>query len=287
MKPKISAALVYDFDGTLASGDCIEHGLFGALDVTRSEDFWDEVRDRKEREDADEILSYMQVLAEKAAAKDATLLSPEKLQEFGQSIPLFAGLETWFKRINDFARERGLHLEHYIVSSGLKEMIRGCRIAQHFKHIYASQYMQSGGGLYCPSVAINYTTKTQYLFRINKGIYNNWDNDATNQWMAYDKRPMPFERMIYLGDGDTDIPSMKMVAQKGGQSIAVFDPKKWEQQKHKAKISSLIAEKRVNFVAPGDFTEGELLDIIIRGIVGRYARDIGYPGTADNSLGAV
>lgn len=287
MKPKISAALVYDFDGTLASGDCIEHGLFGALDVTRSKDFWDEVRDRKEREDADEILSYMQVLAEKAAAKDATLLSPEKLQEFGKSIPLFAGLETWFKRINDFARERGLHLEHYIVSSGLKEMIRGCRIAQHFKHIYASQYMQSRGDLYCPSVAINYTTKTQYLFRINKGIYNNWDNDATNQWMAYDKRPMPFERMIYLGDGDTDIPSMKMVAQKGGQSIAVFDPKKWEQQEHKAKISRLIAEKRVNFVAPGDFTEGELLDIIIRGIVGRYARDIGYPGTADNSLGAV
>jgi 2-hydroxy-3-keto-5-methylthiopentenyl-1-phosphate phosphatase len=281
--PKV-AAIVYDFDGTLASGNCVEHGLLESLGIKSSDDFWKEVKERTKREDADQILTYMQIVAEKAMQKQQTLLSPEKLQEFGRSIPLFDGLDTWFERINAFAIKKDLILEHYVVSSGLKEMIRGCKIGPKIKHIYACQFMKVNGGGYCPSVAINYTTKTQYLFRINKGIHNNWDDESINRWMADDERPMPFERMIYLGDGDTDIPSMKMVTYKGGQSIAVFDPSEWEQQKNKDKISRLIAEKRVNFVAPGDFSEGELLDILIRGIIGRYARDVGYKGKTNKSV---
>lgn len=281
--PKV-AAIIYDFDGTLASGNCIEHGLLDSLGIKSAIDFWEEVKKRTKKEDSDEILTYMQIVAEKAMQNHkSSLLSPEKLQEFGKLIPLFQGLDTWFDRINAFAEERDLSLKHYIVSSGLKEMIKGCTIGSKFDHIYACQFMELDSGSYFPSVAINYTTKTQYLFRINKGIHNNWDNDLLNRWMADDERPMPFERIIYLGDGDTDIPSMKMVAYKGGQSIAVFDPNKWEEQSKKDKISRLIAEKRVSFVAPGNFTKGGLLDVTIRGIIGRYARDAGYKRKANQS----
>jgi hypothetical protein len=127
--------------------------------------------------------------------------------------------------MTDYAGARGLELEHYIISSGVYEMIRGCPIFRAFKQVYASCfiYNKSGEAMW-PGVAINYTTKTQFLFRINNGIENTWDNERINQWMPEDERPVPFKRMVFIGDGDTDIPSMKMVAHQGGLSIAVFDP---------------------------------------------------------------
>jgi hypothetical protein len=128
-------------------------------------------------------------------------------------------------------------------------------------------------------VAINYTTKTQYLFRINKGVDNNWNNEAVNRWQPMDERPVPFSRIIYLGDGDTDIPSMKMVRHQGGHSVAVFDPKQWAETRSQEKVFNLIAEDRAHFVVPADYTDGSQLDITIKGVLGRIARDqAGYRG---------
>jgi len=262
-------ALIYDFDGTLAQGNLRECSFIPAIGVTRDA-FWAEVKKRKVEHDADEILVYMHLMLEKA--KDAGIEVTEKeLREHGEKANLFPGLgdKSWFRRINQFGLELGLKVEHYIISSGIDEMIRGCSISGELHHIFASKYIYQNGVAVWPGVAINYTTKTQYLFRINKGIGNHSDNDAINAYMPELKRPIPFDRMIFFGDGDTDIPTMKMMTHKGGRSIAVYDPLKTDRDLRK--IHRLIADDRVNFVAPGDYLENSQLDIIVKGILGRIA----------------
>jgi len=159
-----------------------------------------------------------------------------------------------------------------VISSGILEFIEGCRIYPRFRKVFASAYAYDDSGqAKWPASAINYTNKTQFLFRINKGIDNVWDNSAINAWKPKRDRPIPFERMVFLGDGDTDIPSMKMVRQKGGQSIAVFDPELFEQRKSQGRLERLIAEDRVDYVAAADYTSDSLLRVVVRGILGRMS----------------
>lgn len=271
------AALVYDFDGTLARGNLQERSFIPAIGMTR-EDFWKEVKDVTRREDADEILVYMQLMLLKAA--EAKLqVTREQLRQHGRDAKLFDGLAdgSWFDRLNTFTDTCGLELEHYIISSGIHEMIDGCPIADRFKMIFASRYIYGANGVaQWPGLAINYTTKTQFLFRINKGIPNSWDNVDINIWRPEAERPIPFARMIFIGDGDTDIPTMKMMTHQGGHSIAVYDPDATPHDRRK--IHRLIAESRVNFVAAARYGEGSQLDIIVKGILGRVARAHGYRG---------
>jgi haloacid dehalogenase-like hydrolase len=186
-------------------------------------------------------------------------------------------VEDWFQRTNSFAKREGLKLEHYVVSSGIRAMIEGSPVSKNFTRVFASSFAyDSDGEAVWPSVAINYTTKTQFLFRINKGIQNTWDNEAINRWIPMTERPLPFERIIFIGDGDTDIPSMKMVRFQGGVAIAVFDPQKWSQSSHQNKMGRLIAEDRVNYVAPADYRPGQQLDVTVRGVLGRIAREAGF-----------
>jgi phosphoserine phosphatase len=271
------AALVYDFDGTLARGNLQERSFIPAIGMTR-EAFWQEVKGLTRREDADEILVYMQLMLRKAA-ECKIQVTKEELRAHGRDVPLFEGLAdgSWFDRLNDFAARRGLELEHYIISSGIHEMIAGCPIFSRFKMVFASRYIYGDDGVArWPGLAINYTTKTQYLFRINKGIPNSWDNERSNIWTPEEERPIPFARMIFLGDGDTDIPTMKMMTHQGGNSIAVFDPE--ATLRDRQKIHRLISENRVNFVAAARYSEGSQLDIIVQGILGRIARSHGYRG---------
>jgi hypothetical protein len=212
----------------------------------------------------------MHLMIEKAKGENIEVTEKE-LREHGEKAKLFPGLgdRTWFTRINQFGLEHGLKVEHYIISSGIEEMIRGCSISDAFHHIFASKYIYQNDVAVWPGVAINYTTKTQYLFRINKGIENHGDNDAINAYMPEVNRPIPFERMIFFGDGDTDIPTMKMMTHKGGRSVAVYDAQKTNRDLQE--IHRLIADDRVNFVAPGDYLENSQLDIIVKGILGRIA----------------
>jgi phosphoserine phosphatase len=272
------AAIVYDFDGTLAQGNIQEHSLIPELLGLGVDEFWAEVGREKRTHDADEILIYMRLMLEKARARGIAI-TRELLREHGSAAPLFPGLDTWFSRINAHARERGLCLEHYVISSGNEEMIRGCSIVGNFRKVFASRFVyDQQGHASWPAVAINYTTKTQFLFRINKGVDNSWDNEAVNRWQPMNQRRVPFTRMIFIGDGETDIPCMKMVRHQGGYSIAVYDRAKWEsaqdselRQKAQERVFRLIAEDRVHFVAAGDYRDGSQLEITVKGILGRIA----------------
>jgi len=239
-------------------------------------EFWQKVKNTTRENDADEILVYMQLMILESAKEDIKV-SKKLLRNHGRNSPLFKGLKdgSWFERLNTFAENLGLSLEHYIVSSGTHEMIEGSPIAKHFKKIFASKYMfDEDGNATWPSLAINYTTKTQFLFRINKGVDNVWDNKGVNKFMPSKERPIPFSRMIFIGDGDTDIPAMKMTTHNGGNSIATYDPEC--DAKSLGKINGLIADGRADFVAPADYSESGQMDILIKGILGRIARCEGY-----------
>ena len=268
-------ALIYDYDGTLARGNIQENSFLPAIEMERG-DFWKEVKRLTRQYDADEILVYMQLMLREARKKGVEVTRDE-LTKHGASSQLFDGLadHSWFDRLNAFAAARGLALEHYILSSGTQEMIEGSLIAIDFTAIFASRYIYNEvGQAEWPSLAINYTTKTQFLFRINKGIENVWDNEAINAFMPEVERPIPFSRMVFIGDGDTDIPAMKMTSHYGGHSIAAYDPKRDTQSLDK--IHKLISDDRVNFVAPADYTADAQMDILLKGILGRIARAEGY-----------
>jgi hypothetical protein len=270
-------AIVYDFDGTLARGNIQEHTFLPELGIAKDV-FWDEVGRLKRKHNADQILVYMWWMLEQARAKGVTV-TRAMLRQHGSATPLYEGLDTWFDRINAYSAAHGQALEHYIVSSGNREIIEGCSIFRRFAGVFASQFIyDDDGAAVWPGVAINYTTKTQFLFRINKGISNSWDDAAVNRWQPMNERPVPFTRMIFIGDGDTDIPSMKMVRHQGGYSIAVFDEHDWLQPKSKEKLHRLIAEDRAHFVAPANYAEGSQLDVIVRGILGRFAIEAGFRG---------
>ena len=268
LNPPIRAAIVYDFDGTLARGNMQERSFIPAVGVERDA-FWKEVRATARREDADEILVYMRLMLEKARAAGMPI-SAQMLREHGRKPDYFPGVEDWFDRMNAFAAGFGLHLEHYVISSGNYEMIEGCSIFSEFRRVFASRFMlDEKGHAVWPGVAINYTTKTQFLFRINKGVDNSWDTEAINRWMPEARRPLPFRCMIFIGDGHTDIPSMKMVMTQGGSAIGVLDPELWFGHRDTGRIHDLIAEERVNFVAPADYSPDSVLDVIVKGVIGR------------------
>jgi len=277
-KKPLKTALIYDFDGTLARGNMQEVSFIPSVGMGIG-DFWGEAEALTKEADGDGILMYMQLMLQHARDNGAPI-TREGLREHGQDVKLFDGLRSdltgkgWFERINAKGAEYGLDIEHYIVSAGLEEMIDGCPIRDEFHHVFASKFVYDRHGVAIwPAVGVNYTTKTQYLFRINKGVLNHWEHDKINKFMADDDRPVPFERMIFLGDGDTDVPTMKMMHTKGGFSIAVYDPR--FNEKDQKKIYSLISEDRVNFVAAADYREGSALDLIVKGLIGRIAINAG------------
>lgn len=277
------AALIYDFDGTLAEGDCAQHGLMPAIGISDIESFWDEVKSATKSRDGDEILTYLGALALRARIQGKREeLRPEKLRMHGRSIPLFAGVTAWFERINEYANSINIELEHYIVSSGLEEMIQGTVISEYFKKIFGCRYHYDETHKYVkwPAVAINYTTKTQFIFRINKGVLDCYDNVSVNKFVEHSQRPVPFNNMVYLGDGDTDIPCMRLVKEQGGCSIAVFDARKWSNLSSQEKIEKLISEDRVNYVVPGVYTEGAQLDITVKGVLRKISRQFHAENTA-------
>lgn len=257
-------AICYDFDGTLSSGNMQEHSYFPSLEITPKE-FWRQSKQLAKDQDADEILAYMRLMIVKATAETGVKITRNSFAEYGAKVSLFNGVKEWFPRINQYGKTQGAKIEHYIISSGIKEMIEGTPIRRHFKKIFASAFMYEQHEVACwPAQAVNYTTKTQFLFRINKGLLDAWDNSKINAFIAKDKRPVPFSRMIYIGDGSTDIPCMKLVKAQGGYSIAVYQP---HRRKKKVSAEKLKMEDRVNFVAPADYTENSLVDIQVKAVI--------------------
>ncbi|MDZ7740822.1 MAG: HAD family hydrolase [Bacteroidota bacterium] len=215
---KIKLAIAYDFDGTLAPGNMQEHSFIPKLGIDKM-DFWKEANGYARRHDMDDILAYMQLMLIKAREKDIPITRSSFL-EHGKEIGFFKGVKTFFDRINAYATSNNAEIEHYIISSGVRDIIKGTPIAKYFKSIFASGFVFDEQEVAIwPALAINYTNKTQYLFRINKGIYNSWDNSTINKYLKKHEKPMPFAKMIYIGDGLTDVPAMKMIKHQGGQLL--------------------------------------------------------------------
>lgn len=270
----IPLAICYDFDGTLAPGNMQERDFIPQIGMNTQE-FWSEVRARAREHSADQILIYMKIMLEKAQAAKVPVRI-ENFQDYGANLTLFDGVfdsrsDNWFKRINNYARSSGVGLNHFIVSSGIKEMILGTPISNYFRLVYASSFVFDHNGVaQWPALALNYTTKTQYLFRINKGSLDVWDDSVINAYVEHDDRPVPFSNMIFVGDGLTDIPCFRLLKDLGGHSIAVYEPRK---RKAKKQADQLFSEGRVNFTAPTDYRDGSLIDNIVKKIIDKVAFD--------------
>ena len=273
MKRQIPFAIIYDFDGTLAPGNMQERNFIPAIGMNTKR-FWKEVTDISKQHEADNILIYMKLMLDKAEASSVQVRS-SNFEEFGRDLEFFEGIlpysdddstyKGWFQRINEYGNSVGVKVEHYIVSSGIREMIKGTRIAKEFKAIFASSFFYDHHGVArWPALALNYTTKTQYLFRINKGCLDVNDNKLINKYIPEKSRRIPFKNMIYIGDGETDIPCFRLVKDRGGYSIAVYKPRG---RGAKAKIQNLITEGRVNYIAPADYRESHQIDRIVKAIL--------------------
>ncbi|THD80906.1 MAG: haloacid dehalogenase-like hydrolase [Phenylobacterium sp.] len=256
-RPRVVFA--YDFDGTLAPGFMQNHAFIpDELGLNRGE-FWKEVNLLARAQRGDEILAYMHLMLAKAREKGLEL-SLESWRRRGATLQLFPGVEDWFERQNARAAALDLDLRHFIISSGNRELIEGSPIARHFERIYASAFMfnpeEDAIGI---ALAVNYTSKTQYLFRINKWTLEEWDSSTLNRAQEKDERAVPFDRIAYFGDGFTDVPTMRLVTDQGGYAVAVYDA---DEKTSQAAAVSLREEGRARLAGPGDYREGATLDLL-------------------------
>ena len=264
MEGKTIVALLYDFDKTLCTQDMQNYAFIPSLGMD-PEDFWREANDFGRREHMDGILAYMYTMIRKCREKGVPL-TRESLRRCGESIVFFPGVEGWFDRVDRFGALLGVQVEHYVISSGLREIIDGSAIAGHFKEIYASEFYYDGSGWpVWPKLAVNFTAKTQFVYRINKGVLDVSDDRTLNASMPDDSKRVPFTNMIYLGDGLSDVPCMKMMRAYGGQAIAVY------QDANRPGVEQLLRQGRVDYIYPADYSEGSGLELTVKEIIRRMA----------------
>ncbi len=269
MRKKPIVALIYDFDGTLSPGNMQEFGFIQAIGST-PEEFWSMSDGIAKGQDASNILSYMKLMFDEAR-RHGIKLRRNEFKRFGQHIRLYPGLKEWFRLVNQYGESKGVKVEHYINSSGLKEIIEGCPIAHEFKHIFACTYIYNGDGeAEWPGIAVDYTAKTQFLFKINKGIFSSRDSERVNASVADEKKRIPFPNMIYFGDGETDVPSMKIVGMFGGHSVAVYDP---DVPGDKANAEKLHRQGRVSFVTPANYSRDSRTFKVVCAIIDKISAD--------------
>ena len=253
-------ALMYDFDKTLCTTDMQAYTFIPNLGMS-ADTFWKKASDLAEEKKMDRILAYMYLMLDEAHIHR----KPIRRNDFvvlGKDLELYPGVREWFCRINKFGKEQGVTIKHYIISSGLREIIEGSCIFKEFDDVFAGEFLYDENGVACwPKNVVNYTTKTQFLFRINKGVLDISNDDDLNRFTKEEDRPVPFRNMIYIGDGLTDVPCMKLVKVNGGCSIAVY------QQNKRNRVSDLIKDERVNFIEPADYSENSQLDVIVKDII--------------------
>jgi len=256
---KSKLALIYDFDKTLSPKDMQEFHYIKSLGYENPVDFWIECDELAKQHNCDGILAYMYLMAK----KNPNLTKQQLLNE-GKYIKLYKGVDTWFKRINDYGKKHHIEVEHYIISSGITDIIKGTSIAKNFKKVYACTYVyDKDGKVLWPARVVNYTMKTQYLFRINKGVLQETNDEDLNRSTPESEKNIPLENMVYFGDGSTDVPSMKVVQQNGGINIAVFG----DNNKKKEKAVTLFKDKRANFAVKADYSVNSKIEKIVMGII--------------------
>ena len=264
MEKQPIVAFLYDFDKTLCTTDMQNYAFIPSLGMTPAE-FWPVANSFGSANRMDGILAYMYTMISESEKRNMPL-TREKLVNMGRDIVLYPGVEDWFRRINAFGEELGVRVEHYVISSGLREIIEGSSISNEFKEIYASEfYYDETGRPVWPKLAVNCTAKTQFVYRINKGVLDVSDDKALNDSMPDDSKRVPFRNMIYLGDGLSDVPCMKMMRAYGGQAVAVYQPAS------RQGVEDLLSKGRVDYMFPADYRAGTALESTIKGIICRMA----------------
>lgn len=257
---KYIIALLYDFDKTLCTKDMQDYSFIPSLGMN-AENFWNEANKISEKNDMDRILAYMYLMIKESKKRDLPI-NMESFKSLGHDVVFYNGVIDWFDRINRYGESLGVTIEHYIISSGLKEIILGTKIAHEFKRIYACEFhYNERGNADWPQQAVNFTTKTQFLFRISKGVLDVLDDVTLNSKMPDEERRIPYHNMIYIGDGLTDVPCMKLVKSYGGNSIAIFQPD------NKAAVLKLLKDERVNFACESNYSEGSEIDKIVKLVI--------------------
>ena len=269
MRRKPIIGLIYDFDGTLSPGNMQEFGFIQAIGQT-PEEFWTKSNQIAIGQDASNILAYMKLMVDEAK-KSGIKLTRAGFRKYGADIKLYEGVRDWFQNINRYGEKHGVVIEHYINSSGLTEIIEGSPIAREFKHVFAGSYLYNDKGeAEWPGIAVDFTAKTQYLFKIQKGIFSSRDAEKVNESLSDEAKRIPFTNMIYFGDGETDVPSMKLVTMFGGNAIAVFDPSR---PKKKDVAQKLLRQGRVNFITPASYTKDSRTFRLVCAIIDKIKAD--------------
>jgi len=257
-------AICYDFDKTLSPDDMQAQGYIQSVGY-EVDKFWEKSDVLAKENEMDSNLAYMYLMKEEA--RGTLVFNRDALEEYGSKVKLFPGADTWFERIRKYGEEHGVIVEHYIISSGLKEMIEGTKVAKDgaFEQIYASSFLYDDHGVAVwPAQVVNYTNKTQFLFRISKGVLD-WNDPGVNDYFPPDEIRVPFRNMIYIGDSDTDIPCMKLVTSYGGYAIGVYNA----ETNDRTKVHRMIRDSRIRYFAPADYTEGHELDELVKSIIDR------------------
>lgn len=260
-------AICYDFDKTLSPDDMQAQGFIQSVGYDVSA-FWKESNDLAKKKEMDQNLAWMFEMKKRSEGK--TLFTRKALRNYGSRVKLFPGVEEWFDRIKGYGEAVGVEVEHYIISSGLREMIEGTVVADKFKKIFASSFLfdeETDVGLW-PAQVVNYTNKTQFLFRIEKGVLD-VNDQGVNDHFRPDELRVPFRNMIYIGDSDTDIPCMKLVNYYGGYSIGVYNA----DTRDKSKVYKMMRDERIRYFVPADYSEGKELDDLVKNIIERTAKN--------------
>ena len=266
-KKVTKVALIYDFDGTLSTTDMQDYALIPELGM-EPKDFWPVANKWSRDNGADQVTGSMYYFV-KTAKEKGVKLTRSMLKDAGKNIVYFAGVEEWFNRISAYGKELNLKIEHYIISAGYEEILEGSKIYKYFKNVFGCSFAYGDDGTpVWPARVVNYSTKTQYLSKINKGL-GKLEDRLVNEFMPDEERRIPYRRMIYFGDGMTDIPSMKITKERGGNAIAVYRPK----SKHKKNAIKLLTDNRVNFALPADYRENRELDKVVKTILDKIATE--------------
>ena len=251
-------AIMYDFDKTLSTTDMQNYAFIPNLGMTPDE-FWGETGKLSAKYEVERILSYMYCML-KFSKERGIKVTKEYLRECGKNIKFYPGVSTWFKRINDYANEKGIKVEHYLVSSGTKEIVEGCSIVNEFTQVYGCEFLYDENGEACwPKMAINFTQKTQFFFRVAKGAIKPTDDAGVNE-KSTDHR-VYYKNIIYVGDGMTDIPSMTLVKKNGGHSIAIH-PKD-----DKDTVQQIYDDNRCDFIVEADYSANGEMDKVVKMLI--------------------
>lgn len=259
-------AICYDFDKTLSPDDMQAQGFIQSVEYD-VESFWNESNGLAYRNEMDQNLAWMYEMKRRSEGK--TLFTKATLMEYGSRVQLFPGVDNWFDRMKHYGDEAGVTVEHYIISSGLKEMIEGTTVSDKFKKIFASSFLYNEDGVAIwPAQVVNYTNKTQFLFRIEKGLLD-VNDQRVNDHFSQDQLRVPFRNMVYIGDSDTDVPCMKLVNSYGGYSIGVYNASTCD----KSKVYKMMRDERINYFVPANYNKNQELDCLVKGIIERTAKN--------------